>query len=200
MTDDVDDPVTDALVSDSVYERVRVERPALFDRPIPRKLRWQAGLLFALATVLPLLRVVPPGVRSLFPAGDPASTVTKVLAVGLIGGAVTFIAGLWLIAVAVFRERVRGSMTEHRAHTLLSLEEVASALGFVNGGLAIAITLGFHLLGLGGMERIGRYIEVAGLNPFAGVGVAIPASTVTTAAAIGGLLLFAASQYLDLRI
>lgn len=200
MTDDeYEDEVADALLSDSVYERIRFQRPSLFKRPIPRKLRWQSGLLFALSAVLPLLATVPPEVRELFPAGEPLSATTKILVLGIVGGAVTFATGLGLVGVALLIEHFQKEMTEARAHMLLSLEEVASSIGLITGGAAIVITLAFHLLGLGGEEAVGAYIELTGLNPFAGVGLEVSVAAVAGAAVMGGVLLFTASQALALR-
>lgn len=197
--DEYEDRVADALLSDSIYERVRFQRPSLFNRPIPRKLRWQSGLLFALSGVLPLLATVPPEARELFPAGDPLSATTKILVLGIVGGCVTFATGLGLVGVALLIEHFQSKMTEARAHMLLSLEEVASSIGLITGGAAIGITLAFHLLGLGGEDAVGAYIELTGSNPFAGVGIEMPVAIIAGAAAIGGLLLFTASQALVLR-
>lgn len=54
-----DDPVADALVNGSVYERVRVRRISTFTRPIPEKLHrlgalssLLAALAFHLAAIL----------------------------------------------------------------------------------------------------------------------------------------------------
>lgn len=196
MTDDedpYDDPVAEALVGGSVYERLRVTRVGSFTQSIPRKLRWKSGLLFALALTLPLFAVMPADVRSLLPPGDPLAGSPKIIVLGLVGGAATFLAGLCLLAVLCARVRAADGMSEHRAETLLSLEEVASLVGFVTGGPAIAITLGFVLLGLGGGAAIETYVQVTGRNPFAGTST-VSVSQVATLSFAGSVALFVASQ------
>ena len=198
MTEDdpYDDPVADALVAGSVYERLRVTRVGSFKQPIPRKLRWKSALLFALALTLPLFAVMPADVRALFPGGDPLAGSPKIIVLGLVGGAATFAAGLGLLAVLYARVRVADRMTEHRAETLLSLEEVASLVGFVTGGPAIAITLAFVLLGLGGEAALDAYVSLTGRNPFAGTHT-VSVSLVATLSFAGSVVLFVASQLAD---
>lgn len=191
-----DDPVADALVDGSVYERLRITRVGSFKQPIPTKLRWKSALLFALALTLPLFAVMPADVRGLLPAGDPLAGSPKIIVLGLFGGAATFFAGLCLLAVVYLRVRGADSMTEHRAETLLSLEEMASLVGFVTGAPAIAITLGFVLLGLGGGAVLETYVRVTGRNPFAGTHT-VSVSLVATLSFAGSVVLFVASQLAD---
>lgn len=194
--DSLDDPVAEALVDGSTYERLRITRAGSFTQPIPTKLRWQSGLLCALALTLPLFAVMPADARALLPAADPLSGSPKVIVLGLVGGAATFLAGLCLLAVVHLRVRVADAMTEERALTLLSLEEVASLVGFVTGGPAIAITLGFVLLGLGGEAALEAYLRVADRNPFAGTST-VSVSQVATLSFAGSVALFVASQFAD---
>ena len=51
---DPNDPIADALLGESTYERLRVERYALIKRRIPQKLVYQSGLLLALALIVPI--------------------------------------------------------------------------------------------------------------------------------------------------
>jgi len=194
--DSFEDSVADALVDGSVYERLRITRAGSFTQPIPTKLRWQSGLLFVLALTLPLFAVMPAGARRLLPAGDPVTGSPKVIVLGLVGGATMFLAGLCLIAVVCLRVRAADSITEHRAETLLSLEEVASLVGFLTGGLAIAITVGIVLLGLSGGTALETYVRVTGRNPFAGTST-VSVSLVATLSFAGSVVLFAASQLAD---
>jgi len=194
--DDLDDPIADAFLGESDYERLRVQRLCTFTQPIDRKLRWLSGLLFALAATFPMLALVPPTTSGLFPGGDPTGAMTKVLLVGLFGGLITFGGGIGLVYVAV-RTRMDGrDLTERRAWSLLTLEEMCSYLGVVTGGFAIAISVGLHLMAAGGTESTTAYVEAMGQNPFAGIGAAVPSALVAAFGAVSGLVLLAASQYL----
>lgn len=50
----VDDPIAEALTSDSAYERLRAREFGVLRRAIHEKLAWQSYLLLALAALLPL--------------------------------------------------------------------------------------------------------------------------------------------------
>lgn len=192
------DRVTDALLDGSAYERLRFRRRGFFRQPIPQKLRAQSGLLFALAAVLPIMAAFPVDVREALGAQVSAAS-PKVIILGLIGGAVVFVCGLGLATLAAARLRLQGRMTEERAHTLLSLEEVASLLGLGTGGIAIFLTLGFVLLGHGGMRAVETYIQFAGRSPYAASGVNITVAEVATSAFVGGVALYVLAQAIHLQ-
>jgi hypothetical protein len=192
------DPVTEALLNGSAYERLRFRRHGFFRQPIPQKLRAQSGLLFALAAVLPLMAALPGDVRELL--GSRVQTASpKVIVLGLIGGVVVFVCGLGLATLAVARLRLDGEMTEERANTLLSLEEVASLLGLGTGGIAIVLTLGYALLGHGGMRAVETYIRLAGKSPYAASGLNVTVTEVATSAFVGGVALYVLAQAIHLQ-
>jgi hypothetical protein len=197
--DEATDRVMDALLHGSPYERLRLSREGFFKQPIPQKLRAQSALLFALAAVLPIMAALPVDVRETLAAESVTSASPKVILLGLIGGVVVFVCGIGLATLAAARLRLEGRMTEERAHTLLSLEEVASLLGLGTGGIAILLTLGYVLLGHGGMEAVETYIRLAGRSPYAASGVDVSVAAVATSAFVGAVALSILAQAIHLQ-
>lgn len=194
-SDGYDDRVYRALVGGSVYERLRYERRWLFTQSIGRKLRWQSIELFLLAAGLPLLFGYPRGLASTLDA-DPFAAAPSIAVLGLIGGTITFLAGLGLVGVGLARDRLE-PMDEPTAESMLAMEEVASLVGFFTGGTAIAITLLFILLGIADSAAIEAYVATPGQNPFADTPVDIPVVVVAALAFGGGVTLNAAATLLD---
>jgi hypothetical protein len=201
-TDEYEDDVTRAFLGESTYERLRFSRYTLFSQSIPRKLRLQSTLLFGLAAVLPIMAAFPAEVRESVAAKGVGAASPKVILLGLIGGVVVFFGGLALAAVAVARVHLEPRMSEYEAQTLLSLEETASVLGFGTGGVPIILTLGYVLLGHGGVGAIEAYIRNVGASPYAASGVGISVATVAASAFVGGVALFVLGQavHMELRL
>lgn len=195
--DEPTDRVTDALLHGSAYERLRFRRRGFFRQPIPQKIRAGSGLLFALAAVLPLMAAFPVSVRETL--GPVSMASPKIIVLGLIGGSVVFVCGLGLATLGAARLRLEGEMTEERAHTLLSLEEVASLLGLGTGGIAIVLTLGFVLLGHGGMPAVETYIQLAGRSPYAATGLPVTVAGVATSAFVAAVALYVLAQAIHLQ-
>ena len=76
------DGITDAVLSDSAYERVRILRDSLFTQPIPWKLRVQGLLLAVLAATVPLYWLYPDGVAGYLTTTDPMTATPKVALLG----------------------------------------------------------------------------------------------------------------------
>jgi len=198
--DDIQDPVANALLGDSTYERLRQLRYSPFGQPIPTKLVWQSGLLFLLALMLPVMAAFPAEVRAML-GGTAVSASPKVLILGLVGGVVVFGGGLTLTAVGFLRVHLEPRMTERLAHRLLSLEDVASLLGIGTGGLAIVVTMAYVLMGYVGVRAVEWYIDTMGLSPFAPSGVEpVTVGGVATLAFVGSVALLVASQALHIEI
>lgn len=194
-TDGYDDPVASALVGDSVYERLRYQRRWLFTQSIGRKLRWQSIELFLLAAGVPLLFGYPGGLASALEV-DPLAPAPNIAILGLIGGAITFFAGLGLVGVALGRQRLE-PMDEETATSVLALEEVASLVGLVTGGTTIAVTLLFVVLGITDAAAMEAYVATLGQDPFADTTVDIPVVLVAGLAFAGGVTLYTAAGLLD---
>ena len=174
----------------------------MFKQPLHRKLRWQSGLLSALALILPLMAVFPAEVRASLPGGGSmAAAASKVVVLGLVGGTVVLLGGLTLTIIGALRVRLEPTMTEWQADTLLNVEEVASLLGIGLGGAGIAMALGFTAIGFGGPGAVATYVQTMGANPFSTVGVEwITASSVATLAFVGSVALFTASQFVRIEL
>jgi hypothetical protein len=198
--DDIQDPVADALLGDSTYERLRQTRYSPFGQPIPTKIVYQSGLLFLLALMLPVMAAFPAEVRAML-GGAAVSASPKVLILGLVGGIVVFGGGLALTAIGFLRVRLESRMTEQLAHRLLGLEDVASLLGIGTGGLAILLTMAYVLMGYVGIRAVEWYIDTMGLSPFAPSGVEpVTVGGVATLAFVGSVALLVASQALHMEI
>lgn len=197
--DGIRDPISNALLSDSPYERLRQLRHSPFGRSIPTKLAWQSGLLSLLALMLPVMAASPAEVRAML--GEAvASSSPKVLVLGLVGGVVVFVGGLALTVVGFLRVHLEPRMTEELAHRLLGLEDVASLLGIGTGGITILLTMGYVLMGYVGTRAVEWYVETTGLSPFAPSGVeALSVGGVATFAFVGSVALLVASRALHVE-
>lgn len=188
----VEDPIAEALLSGSAYERLRVTRLSYFGQPVPRRLAWQGAVLGALALVAPLWITAPPEIRAA--AGATASPT--VLLVGVFAVGVQLLGAAGHAATTLVRLRA-DDMGERAAGHLLAAEEVSSLLGLGTGGFATAATLGYFLLGRLGPETVSSYVAAGGANPFApsGLGVSVTAVAAAALVAAGGCLV--ASYLLD---
>ena len=197
--DEIQDPIANALLGDSTYERLRQMRYSPFGQPIPTKLVWQSGLLFLLALMLPVMAAFPAEVRTML--GDTVvSSSPKVLVLGLVGGIVVFLGGLALSVVGFLRVHLEPRMTERLANRLLSLEDVASLLGIGTGGLAILLTMAYVLMGYVSVRAVEWYVDTMGISPFASSGIE-PGTVggVATLAFVGSVALLVVSQALHME-
>lgn len=192
-----EDPVAAALVDGSAYERIRVQRMSTFDQRIPRKLHRFGWLQYLLAAALFSLTVLPPATEAVLPV-DPVVTSTKVLVLALVGGTVVVAMGVGLILNAVTAERL-APMSESTAESLLALEEMASLIGFVIGGVVSAITVGIIAVAHGGPEAVDALLVVTRTSPYGAAPVPFPVSPISagTSAWVTGLGLHLAGVLLD---
>jgi hypothetical protein len=198
--DDIQDPVANALLGDSTYERLRRLRYTPLSQPIPTKLVWQSGLLLLLALMLPVMAAFPAEVRAML-GGTAVSSSPKVLLLGLVGGLVVFGGGVALTVVGFLRVHLEPRMTETLAHRLLGMEDVASLLGIGTGGIAIVLTMAYVLMGYVGVRAVEWYVDTMGLSPFAPSGIEpITVGGVATLAFVGSVALLVASQALHMEI
>jgi hypothetical protein len=193
----IEDEITDALVSGSVYERLRVQRHSLLGGSIPTKLIAQSALLVVLALVLPITAAFPAQVRALFPAGDPATASPQIMLLGALALALLLVTGGVLVCLEYARLRFEHSLSEGQMRALLNCEEVTSLFGLGTGGMAVLATDGFVLMGLGGMEVVQTYIQQAPRSAFMNSGTGITVVAVAATALCGAIVLYTASQYLS---
>ena len=193
------DRVTDALMGGSAYERLRFERYCVFKQSIPQKLHFQSALLFGLAAVLPVMAALPADVQEALNADEVAAASPRVILLGLVGGATVFVCGIGLAVLAAARLRLGGNMTESQAETILNLEEVASLIGLIIGGISIVLTICYALMAHGGMETIRAYIRTVGRDPYVASGFDVSVAVVAAGAFVGGVALFVLAQAIHLQ-
>jgi hypothetical protein len=191
----IDDPIADALLGDSTYQRVRAERWGWFKQPIPKKLAWQSYLLFALAAVLPLTAALPAGVRE-SPLSDVASTSPKIALLAMVAAVLVAATGLGHAGVGLRRFSLEPSLTEVQALELFNLESLCSLVGFLTGGFATLVTYVFLLVGFGGVEALETYVAAGGGNPFATSTLGVDVASVAVFAMVGAVVLRLLSTYL----
>lgn len=191
-TDHPDDPLADALLSGSTYDRLRVQRFSYFKQTIPQKLVIQSGLLFTLAFVLPLAAGFPAETKALF-TSQPVAASPKALLLGLVAAGIELGTAATLVVVAVVRLRIGPEMTADTAHRLLNVEDVATLLGFVTGGAAVVLTVGFFLLGYAGPDALASFVGAGGTSPYAPSGAGVSVAALGLCALAGGLLVLGSS-------
>jgi hypothetical protein len=205
MADDTDDtapadPILDRVLSDSAYERERLQRFSHFKQPIPQKLALQGALLGSLALLIPLYSLYPASSAPYLPSMDPVVASPKVLFLGVFGAAVELGTATLLVGAALYRVREE-PVTDDQAHSILNVETFASYLGFGTGGVVIALTLAFFALGLGGAETLAWYVSLTdGVNPFTATGMPISVGHLGTVALAGALAIAVARGYVADRL
>jgi len=195
-----DDRITDAVLSGSAYERLRLQRPTYFGQSVPRKLTAQSVLLAGVALLAPLYLLFPTTVAKYLPTTDPVVASPKVIVLGLVGAGIELFAATLLVGATLFRLR-HYPLSEPQARTVLNVEDFASYLGFGTGGMAIAITLCYFALGLAGGEAIAGYVATMdGINPFVDSGLGLSVAEVAGLSFAGCLGLLCAGRYLRGRL
>lgn len=182
-----DDPIAEALLSDSPYERLRAREFRVLGGALPRKLAWQSYLLLALAALLPIVGLLPAGVRETYvPDAAMASPRWAVIALFAVGA--IWLTGLGHAGIALRLVSLGPSISEVQARELLNLENVCSLFGFGTAGVAVLVTYAFVALGFAGLDTLMAYAAVAG-NPFAPAPVPVSLGTVAIAATVGAVVL-----------
>jgi len=198
--DGVDDPILRRVLSESAYDRVRIERFSHFKQPIHQKLLVQCVLLAALTLVLPLYALFPSDAAAYVPTMDPGVASPIALVVGLFALVLELGTALLLIGVALYRVR-EAPLTEDQAISLFTTETFATYLGFGTGGLTTAITLGLLGLGLGGEATLGTFVEtLGGGNPFEPSHLGVSIAAFATAALTCALFVTLARAYVERRV
>lgn len=194
-----DDPIAAALLSDSAYERTRYRQFGWFDQPLTRKLTVHSYLLHLLAAVLPLLALLPDGVRVAYFDGSVADAAPRVGLAALAATSVVAVGGLGLIAVSVFL-LVRGDrLDEETARVVRAVERVSSVTGLVTGGVATLAVYSIALMGFGDVETVRAWTAAGGANPYAPSGLHLPLASVAVVLLGLGVGLRVAAAYLRSR-
>ncbi|WP_135365894.1 hypothetical protein [Halosimplex halophilum] len=194
--DPPEDPILQRVLSDSAYDRVRIERFSHFKQPVPQKLLVQSLLVSALALALPLYLLYPASAASYLPTADPAVASPVVLVVGLFALVLELGTAALLVGVVVSRAR-NEPLTERKAERLFTAETFATYVGFGTGGLATLATVGLLALGLGGEPMLASYVETASEGPFRRSGLGVSVRTFATAAVLGAVAVTLAHRYTE---
>jgi hypothetical protein len=192
-----DDPITQRVLSDSPYDRLRARQFSYFAQPIDRKLAWQSYLLFALAALLPVLATFPAEIRRTYFA-DVAAASPKLAFIALV--AVVFVAGTGVGHAIVETARLRlQPLDERQARELVTFETLCSMLGFGTGGFATLSTYVLVIMGFGGEQTLDAFLALGGGNPFVSSGLGVSVGIVAVTALVSGVLLQVLSAHLHVR-
>ncbi|QSG10640.1 putative membrane protein [Halapricum desulfuricans] len=190
-----DDPITDAILSTSQYERLRYAE-GIITVPVSRVLTYQAVLLALLASILPLYSLYPPTIGAHVGTLDPFLAAPKILFLGLVGWVIEVASALALAALYWYRVG-HEPLEEGTARAIVNLEQIAIGLSLVTGGLAIVATVGLIGLGVFGVSVFSTYLSaVAGENVFA-QGGGISVGHLSILAISGGLVVLGVRAVLD---
>lgn len=195
---DVDDRIASALLGDSTYERLRIERHCYFRQPTPTKIAWLGGLLFAVALVAPIAATYPPSTQGLFVGGVLQSS-PKIVTLGVFAVVIEVGCAGALTAVLLRRRQLEPDLTVEQAATLLTVEDLATLLGVVTGGATVLLTDAFFLLGHGGVAARTAFVEAGGGDPFAAAGHDVTVLALAVAALLAGCGFTLLSRSLEQR-
>lgn len=184
-----DDPITDAVLGESAYDRLRAIRFGVFKQAIHRKLAWQSYLLLALAALLPVAAALPHSTRMEYLTGELALASPKLAVLGFAGAILLVFTGLGHAGVAVRRLAREPNISEFEAEQLLAAENVCSTLGLGTATLAVAITYAGFAIGFGGASAVASYVEVMGADPFAASNVPLSLGTIAVVSLVGAVVL-----------
>jgi len=198
-SDDIDDTITRRALSDSAYDRIRVERFSHFKQPIPRKLAILGLLLGSLTLALPLYSLYPADVAAYAPSADPGLASPTVVLLGTVGAGIEFGTAALLVAAGLYRAR-NAPLTESQAISAFNVENFATYVGFGTGGFVVAVTLCLFALGLGGEESLAWYTQTMASNPFRPTGLGFTVTHFATVALSGALVVALAREYVATRL
>lgn len=183
------DPITDAVLGESAYDRLRALRFGVFKQAIHRKLEWQSYLLLSLAALLPIAAALPHSTRVEYLAGELAVASPKLAVLGFAGAILLVFTGLGHAGVAVRRLAREPDLSEFEAEQLLAAENVCSTLGLGTATLAVVITYAGFALGFGGASAVTAYVEVMGADPFAASQLPLSLGTIMVVSLLGAVVL-----------
>jgi len=193
------DAITDAVLSGSAYERLRVCRHSMVGQPLTRLLSVQGLLLAVLAATVPLYWLIPDSVATYLPTTDPLTATPKIAMLGAFGGVIVFFSAMLLVGTALYRLE-HAPLSESQAHEVLVVEDFTGGLTVGMGGLAVVLTVACLGMGLLGGETVGTYVATMdGTNPFASSLYALPLGTLGTTALAASVVVFGARWYVGRR-
>lgn len=150
MTPDDDDPIADAILSGSTFERLRATRFSPWRWPIATKIAYQSYLLVALAGVVPLTLALPPEVAETYLGASRLDAAPNVLVVGVFSLVVIVLTAVAHAVIGLYRLHLEPDIPHETALELLAWEDVASSLGLGTAGFGVLITLAGFGVGYAG--------------------------------------------------
>lgn len=151
---------------ESTYALLRARYGVSAAWSIPGKIRWCGYLSFVAATLAPIVASLPASVRAAY-VGTPATSTTLAIAMVDLLGVVCLavaVAGVGLAAVDVRRSTLTDP-SEEQTWTLVGFEDLFSGIGFVTGGLSVAVALALAGVGFGGVPAVERLLAL-GVDPY----------------------------------
>ena len=152
MPSDEDDPLADAILSESTFERLRATRFSPWRWPIPQKVAYQSYLLASLAAVVPLTLALPPEVAETYLGASRLDASPHVLVLGVFSLIVLVLTGIGHAVIELYRLRLEPDIPRDRALELLAWEDVASSLGLGTAGVGVIGTLAGVAVGYAGTD------------------------------------------------
>ncbi|MFC7323348.1 hypothetical protein ACFQMF_02010 [Halorubrum rutilum] len=179
----------------SEYDLVRAGTVIVPLSPL-RKARVCGAVALLASFAAPLAATLPVAVREAVFTRPPVTTPLGVAAVVLVGAVAAGGAGLGLVALQ--RHLARGpDPTGDAVWSVLAVEDVLTGIGFVTGGLGVAVGLSLLTSGHWGVDALGG-LRRTGIEPYASVLTVPVTPRLATAVALGtGLAVFAATAVVD---
>ena len=194
-----EDPITDAVLSESAYRRLRYERHSAFSQSVPETLTLLSASLGLLALLFPIYGLYPSSVAPYVGSADPMVAAPKAMLLGAFGGLLQLLSAGLLLGATAYRLR-SAPLTEAQAHRVLDTEDFARYVGLGTGGLAVLGSVLLFSVGLGGGEAIASYIATMGRNPFVDTGTSVSVGEIALGAVAASLVVFYARSYLTVRL
>ncbi|MGM0447512.1 MAG: hypothetical protein ACQERM_04555 [Methanobacteriota archaeon] len=191
-------PDDDARFDPTERSRYELVRAANIVVPLSPVLKAQICGTIALLAALagPIVATLPSAVREANFSGPPLSAPLGVAAVALFGALAAGGAGLGLVALQ--RRLARNpEPTDDDVWTYLALEDALTGIGFVTGGLGVAVGLSLLASGHWGVDALDA-LQGSGVEPYASVSTLPVTPRLTTAVALAvGLAALAATAVVD---
>lgn len=197
-TDRFEDPISQAIVDGSPYERLRARRHSLFSGSIPTKLRLQGFVLATLTAAVPLLATATATTEGgSVPAALLASPKLTLLGVFAVG--VETVAAAGLLGIGAVRLRAE-ALDERTANRLLNVEDMASMLGLGTGTLAVGLVVLFGVVGLLAPDALSLIQPSRSGGAFSASGTGVPLAVVAVVASALSVVTVVAGHALRRRL
>lgn len=195
--DSYQDRITDILLNGSVYQKVKIRTYRWFSAPVPKRLKWQAILLFSLAAIYPVMSFLPTTTKEkYFRTTEIATTSPTVALLAAACIVFTVLGAAGHLGAVYLRIHWQSNMTRQKAQELLSLEEASSVIGVGTAGIGASVTHFLTSLGYSGTAVMRKY----SLTPYELSGSVFTVEAVAIIAVLLGTFLYIAGCTADVRL